>query len=103
MQNTMMNVCYVAGWLALTISFLLIGFSKFKHARFKLKLFTFLNCILAYQVIFTVWQWFLNGNVTVNNQWLLLVAQALCSIICYLSVQRRKSKVRPNLDSFSMD
>lgn len=103
MQNTVMNFCYITAWVALIISILLVGFSKLKHAQFKLKLFTFLNCVLAFQIIFIVSQWFLYGSITVFNQWLLLLAQTVCSVICYLSVQRRKSKARPNLDNFSMD
>ncbi|WP_096739427.1 hypothetical protein [Pseudoalteromonas atlantica] len=103
MQSMLINFCHVTGWLLVVLSFLLIGFSKFKHAEFKLKLFSFLKLILVYQVTVSVWQWFIIGNIVANNQWLLLLAQVLCSAMCYLSLQRRKSKSRPNLDSFSMD
>jgi len=35
--------------------------------------------------------------------WVLITMQIACIVICYMSLKRRKAKIRPSLDSFSMD
>jgi len=107
MQNTLFDFCIILGWILLALSTCLIVFSKYKHIYFKVRLLKFLNSFLIFQLIFITY-YFTNEKVNglsdlgISN-WILLTIQFICNIICYVSIKRRKLRIQPSLDSFSMD
>lgn len=105
MQNNILYFGLAFACLLLLISILLAIFSKFKHTQFKQSLLRFLNITLMIQLlviaVLTV------NNTTFNSLillgWLVISFQVVCNLISYKSVKRRQNKIKPTLDSFSMD
>jgi hypothetical protein len=108
MQNTLVFTVLGVSYLLLITSVTLIIFSKFKHTQFKQQLLHFLSVVLVIQLTLTTLNILgsIDGNLSSfvsNSYWVVLTLQVLCSLTCYMSVKRRKAKIRPSLDSFSMD
>ncbi|WP_024598348.1 hypothetical protein [Pseudoalteromonas sp. TAE56] len=107
MHSTLVDFCIILSWLLLVLSTCLIIFSKYKHTYFKQRLFRFLNSFLVFHL--AVVAYYLaseKGNELSGlgiSYWALITVQVACNIFCYMSVRRRKAKIRPSLDSFSMD
>ncbi|MBH0026804.1 hypothetical protein I6F53_07385 [Pseudoalteromonas sp. SWN29] len=107
MHNTLVDFCIILSWLLLVLSTCLIIFSKYKHTCFKQRLFRFLNSFLVFQLAVVAYHF---SNEKVNglsdlsiSYWVLITMQVTCNVVCYMSVKRRKAKIKPSLDSFSMD
>ncbi|PKG66606.1 hypothetical protein CXF64_04775 [Pseudoalteromonas sp. GutCa3] len=107
MHSTLVDFCIILSWLLLVLSTCLIIFSKYKHTCFKQRLFKFLNSFLVFQLIVVVYYFTsekINGLSDLGvSYWVLITMQIACIVICYMSLKRRKAKIRPSLDSFSMD
>ncbi|MBB1443599.1 hypothetical protein [Pseudoalteromonas sp. SG43-3] len=107
MHSTLVNFCIILSWFLLALSSCLIIFSKYKHTYFKQRLLRFLNSFLVLQIIAVAYYF---TSEKVNNlsdlgisYWLLITMQIVCNAMCYMSVKRRKARIKPSLDSFSMD
>ena len=107
MHSTLVNFCIILSWFLLVLSACLIVFSKYKHTHFKQRLLKCLNSFLVFQLA-VVFTHFISENTSGLTDlgisyWALIVMQVACNIICYMGVKRRIAKIKPSLDSFSMD
>ena len=97
----------IISWLLVLMSIVLTLFSRYKHTQFKQHLMVFLNITLLTQITLSIYNLTSNQNDNLNNFIVsctcVLLAQILCNVFCYMSLKRRIAKVKPTLDSFSME
>jgi Na+/melibiose symporter-like transporter len=107
MQNNLAYTGLAVSWGLLIVSITLAVFSKYKHTQFKQILLRFLNLAFLFQLVVAIIFTFNNATADLTSLiascWILITIQLSCNLMCFMSVKRRKAKIKPTLDHFSMD